>query len=41
MSQDFWWGVAAATAGWVAMSGATVLAFSWIIARDERDERAR
>lgn len=41
MSPDFWWGVATATGAWMALGGATVLAFAWIVGRDDRRERAR
>jgi hypothetical protein len=37
MSQDFWWGVFAATGAWMALCGATVLAFSWVVTRDGHD----
>ncbi len=40
MSLDFWWGVAAATGAWMALGGATVVTFAWIVGRDDRRERA-
>ena len=40
MSLDFWWGVAAATGAWMALGGATVITFAWIVSRDNRADRA-
>jgi hypothetical protein len=39
MSTDFWWGVMAATGGWMGLAGATIVTFTWLVGRQPEQEQ--